>query len=97
VSKTSSDQWEQIRKISEAYCEAFFEAMEPARQGFSQRIAAFQETMQKEALSIGKAILSIAKKKQLAWIQLSSATVKGIFVEKNTSYGVWKPSVFLGR
>ena len=31
------------------------------------------------------------------WIQLPSATVKGVYVEKNTSYGVRKPSVFLGR
>jgi hypothetical protein len=31
------------------------------------------------------------------WIKLPSATVKGVYVEKNTSYGVRKPSVFLGR
>jgi len=30
-----------------------------------------------------------------AWIQLPSATVKGVCVEKNTSYGVRKPNVFL--
>ncbi len=66
MSTTSSDEWEQIRKISEAYCEAFFEAMEPARHEFSKRIAAFQKTMQKETLSFGKAILSMAKKEQLA-------------------------------
>jgi len=34
---------------------------------------------------------------RLTWIQLPSATVKGVCVEKNTSYGVRKPSVFLGR
>jgi len=33
----------------------------------------------------------------MTWVQLPSATVKGVFVEKNTSYGVRKPSVFLGR
>jgi len=33
----------------------------------------------------------------ITWVQLPSATVKGVFVEKNTSYGVRKPSVFLGR
>ena len=31
------------------------------------------------------------------WIQLPSATVKGVCVEKNTSYGVRRPRVFRGR
>jgi len=39
----------------------------------------------------------VERMKPLAWVQLPSATVKGVFVEKNTSYGVRKPSVFLGR
>jgi Txe/YoeB family toxin of toxin-antitoxin system len=34
---------------------------------------------------------------QVPWIQLPSATVKGVFVEKNTSNGVLNPRVFLGR
>ena len=38
-----------------------------------------------------------AKTNNASWVQLPSATVKGVFVEKNTSYGVRKPSVFLGR
>ena len=29
------------------------------------------------------------------WIQLPSATVKGVYVEKNTSYGVRKPRAFM--
>ena len=33
----------------------------------------------------------------LPWIQLLSATVSDVRVLKNTSYGVRKPSVFLGR
>ena len=62
MSQIPSGQWEQIRKLSEAYSEAFFKAMEPALQGLSKRSAELQEAAQ----SVGEAILGITKKAQLA-------------------------------
>lgn len=65
MNKKPPDQWEQIRKISEAYCKAFFEAMQPAQERFFKRIAAFHEAAQEEALNLATAALNLAKKEQL--------------------------------
>ena len=62
MSQTPSGQWEQIRKLSEAYCEAFFKAMKPALQELSKRGTELQEVAQ----NVGEAIPGITKTAQLA-------------------------------